>query len=636
MSKRHEPEPLLPALKAEGEVLLKELREKLKSLDTSITLVGFFNLDNPDNCTFFPSSDAVVITLNRDTRNRREKIETSVVPIIEEGGRAHIGGDNWFYRFHEGKRHYTRSNVNTGNFGPKHNRPVGIVKDLNETKDVPSALTLKTFQDVHLLRALTQMVDEEKRLEAEKYMKAPKLMLPVSGHMRLRRGSALDNLVLDCAVKGIWANGRTGNFVRSNCKVKGVSDDVVIARTPLLGGHVADGEVDPDVVIEDGHIVEEIHNPEGRASIAISNIFGVTVRVKLVAVVGQDEEAELFENQTIFAPLPKGDYTLEQLKARPDWEALCYLAVLSNTEHRGNVEYVDYSVVVGDGTAETCVFIPDGEPMQKLRTTGKEASGAKRFLPHVLKHESAHVSMDLFHTPIRTEIKRLRLERQADEDRRKKAASKRTVTLTQTQVSPLLSEVAQALMTPPAKIAAAFDFNKAIPSGAILAEEEEEDVLTIPVASGRDYETVAQHQARQAKILAEAEAAEEAKLKKSEFALISPDKKEVIETFEVTPAAVPAPVAVPVSSPGQVAAAAPVSVAKLPMPPMPVLPLPELTSMEFEILKAAPLGGVDYVKFFLCCMAQFNEGKDPIFAALTKLHNMGLIVVTSETVTRMP
>ena len=641
MSKRHENAPLLPAYKAEGEALLKELNEKLQKLDPTVTLVGYFNIDNPDSCTFFPTSDAACVMLTRDTFQKPEKFETTVVPIIEDNGVAYIGGAGWFYSFHDGRRYYTRErkagaqtfNPRKGQYEFARNKPVGIIKDLKAAADSPSALRFSSFQDVHLLKVLNQMVDDADRLTPQKTIKAPKLLLPVSGHMRLRRGMALDNLVLDCAVKGLWANGHTGNFVRNNCKVKGIDENIVEARTPILGGNIADGEVDPDFKVEDGHVVEEFHNPEGKASRAIANIFGVSVRVKLYSILKPGEEAELFTNQTVFVPLPKAEYSIAQLKARPDWEALCYLAVLSGAEQRGSVEYVDYAVVIGDGTTETCVHIPDAEPIQKLRTTGREASGAKRFQAHALRVSHEHAVVDLSRIPMKAHIQQIEewREKAEKEAKRKPAKAKRAPQPQQqkkpTPPSPLLSEVAKALMSPPEKVAELirndsgllrkaepYDFNNAIPG------------LTAP--SQAEFEAMR---------------AEPEVLQETELALVSPDGKDVIKMYEA-PAAVPEPVVTPVSSPGQVVAIAPVPVVERVAPPMPAMPaiptvpqveLPTLSPMEFAILRAAPEGGGDFVRFFLVSMAQHNAPQAEIMAALTKLQLLGLIVCTEQTIKRI-
>lgn len=633
-------DPLLPELKEEGDALLKELRESVKSLDPAYTLIGFFNIENPDECVLFPTSDCAVIALTRDTHvAERETVQVSLLPIIESEDKSHIGGENWFSHTYRGKTVYSRKSDGVGG----RNRPVGLLRDLLQTKLNRSTMTVDHFRDVQLLKCLKTMLDESGRLTHQKHIRAPRILLPVIGRLRLRHGSALENLVINCASKGLWTSNRIANAVRKNTSVTILSNDEVITKTPLMhGGGIVDGDVDPDAEIVNGHVVETMHNPADKARAVIFELFGVTVPVTFFPVAAVGETVDLAEQQTLFTPLPRRDlrrpYSLEELKSRPDYEALCYLAVLSSIERHKSMEYIDSAFVIGDGTAESIIHITDAEPVQRVMTTVREASGRKRFSPYTLSQHLDHVDIDLFNVPVRAENRRLRKERRELEERKVKekeeAKNRRTPKNAMEEYHadklkseagvPVQSEVLTALVD-----AAAGNISVRKPDGMLAA----------PKLGYRAKKRLA----KQRRIAAEA-----AK-KVNAAATLQPGFYGDLETPNVD-ASAPTPVAAPESSPGQVAAPAavidvtPIAVSA-PVAPMPAMPevtapmpdisaLPVLTSLEFDILSEMPVGRVDFTRYFLHTMVNRKISKEVLFKALTTLHNNGFIVVTKETITR--
>lgn len=650
----HRYERLLPELKTEGEALLKELREASKSLDPAYTLVGFFNIDNADDCVLFPTVDCVAVTLSRDVHvEGRENVQVSVAPVIESDDKAFIGGENWFYSNFRGKRVYTRENgVATGK-----NSPVGLLKNLNEVRNFPAALMVETYQDVQLLRCLKQMLDDSKRLGHQKSVRAPRILLPIAGRMRLRHGPALDNLVLDCATKGLWKSLRVGNFVRKHTEATVVSINEIVTRTPLLSGSgVEDDDVDPDYVVEDNKVVEHMYNPQDKACAVIFEIFGVTIPITFHPVAKIGETVSLAECQTLFTPLPRRGlqhpYTVKELKARPDYEALCYMAVLSAIEKHKHLEYIDSALACGDGSVESVVHIHDAEPVQRISTIMRENSGQRRFNPAALRSHQAHVDVDLFNLSIRAEVRRARNERLAlvkrKEKEREEAKARRTPKDAMetyhadklkaeetTTVKAVQSDVLNALLSkhPSTRTADGMLEKSKLGRGA------------------RRRLAIANRRAQQASLNAlriTLEAKNGAPCNVDFQATIS--QKFDCET-KVTSASAPLPVATPESSPGQVVAPAvvidvePISVtltgpvaAMPPMPEIPVMPditaLPVLSTLEFQVLSELPIGQVNFTRYFLHTMISMKIARDVLYNALTTLHNSGFIVVTPQTITR--
>ena len=277
------------------------------------------------------------------------------VPLIHRDivsnlfGTIHIGGDGWRYFLKDKQMCYTRKpDLNPGGW-------VGTLRDVFSeppTKKMAYAFGGKDAKGKYLPARLVHLnqkliwqagevlkddyVDSDIFRYPDTEIRMPKFLTVVRSTTkpRIRQGKVLDNLVLTCANSGNWP-------IRHSVEPHSISDYLAYNRgvVKLFDRNTV------QLTTEDGMIRKHsIDEASQELETLIEAAFGISAGIKLVPIVAEHAELRVKFEQPMFRPIPRRDWTLEQLKALPEYEALQCMAALTTAIKAENSILLDHEV----------------------------------------------------------------------------------------------------------------------------------------------------------------------------------------------------------------------------------------------------------------------------------------------------
>lgn len=420
---------------ARGELMerLKVLRRRVSQLPSKQCLVGWFT---PNAEVVEGGTGRLVggmkccplswmeVSFIRYYRGETHEMSRQVSLVATHGdsvrgkwnGTIHIGGPDWTW-FLEGGRmlHFTRE--------PNMPRaqPVGSIRNaFSDSYSMPAPGRSNPYEGY--LTTSYRMANQALALTEAPYLQAgeyktsdggvehgfypipdgrlilPRFMAPVEpfSYLTLRDGPFLENLVLTYARTGSW-------------KLHSPHNELHSIVSPGKGGvsEVTKESVVIDVGEEDGpyrdsfSIAHAVRQIEAR----IHTVFGTHVYVELVPIVNNGEA--VVRHHTLFAPVPKRDWTLPELKSHPMWNAMKFMAALTTTSCVNNNKFMlDWAVAFG--SQEPWVDLTElAHPVQKVEYEYQKFS---RRQDHPLVVTAPGVECDLARTAIEHTVNTQRQE----------------------------------------------------------------------------------------------------------------------------------------------------------------------------------------------------------------------------------
>lgn len=370
---------------------LETLREEARDLGREDVLVGWFTkaVDVIGSAFFAPVRDVFVATLSWDHDRVFSRfnppVTLSILPLIWHTKKVHIGGNGWRRL---GQRQYLRFlspsesdwdvQLSTGRVDTP--QPVGWMYLLYDKSGSPysigrkkDAITSRAVEmALHMLRwhkdRPERKGDRQVSMPALVHAKAPRT------YLKLRDSKEIDQKALSNAQSGIW------DFVTSD----GSNELHALTR----GNAVFDSETN-EVFIDDkagGQSVDKECSEQFLEKEIMTN-FGKCVKISLQPAI-DSMDGYVQAGQSLFRPVEKRDWTLQELKAREDWPTLAHLAAFTEAyRHAGHVIF-DADMVEAEQ-----------EPWVDGNRTTICTSVVNR--PPALRDSSSAGEMDLFNTPLR-------------------------------------------------------------------------------------------------------------------------------------------------------------------------------------------------------------------------------------------
>lgn len=345
---------------------IKQLREQTGLLDLNAALVGFLS-DSRSQETIIPLSDLACCCLMRDPKTRNYKAGSkhpamlAVVPAIYDGreGRVSIGGPDWYYTMVDNRRTYTKKRLFDPKTKEEKTRPVGILRDVFEDEPTRNMfladdrwLNVKLSHFAQELASATPETVSGFAVCGDRGPTVPLFLAPITtdthSRMRLRTGLALEEQLLHAAETGEWGIPTLRTLsAPDNGFLKGVNNSTVELWVPLQG--ITEDELravstaDSDYRVETGHQVFTIHNPTAEVEAKIKAVFGVNVCPEYTPVVQPGQKIQVRAGRAMFAPVQRRHWTIQELKSRADYEALCYAVALHRIFEHNGMEMLDFA-----------------------------------------------------------------------------------------------------------------------------------------------------------------------------------------------------------------------------------------------------------------------------------------------------
>ena len=347
-------------------------------------------------------------------------------PAIYDSGRVYFGGPDWFYKkTSENIREYTKNKEDA--------YPVGVIRDFRQDRTRASnALNFeRSKQDRHRVERVHNMLENDvmprpgcyrivklgdSEITLPQFFSAPTPRFK----LRLREGSELDDCVLEHARRGDWNIDAGFMTATTRGVVKGLADGQLEFSHKLSDGEKAeDITASAGVRVEGGNMIEKIASPFAELEALIQNVFGVTVAVNMRSIVGASQQISVREGQTLFLPIGKREWTMEELRQSPDFESLKYLAALCNARHHNGVEFYDfsfaYSPKVSPWVDLSGVEVQPIEFLESVIVTDEKTKKKKkkwRYNPKSIMKSSPTVLLDMANLAIGVERAKSVSERQ--------------------------------------------------------------------------------------------------------------------------------------------------------------------------------------------------------------------------------
>lgn len=405
---------------------INQLREQTGQLDLSTALVGFLS-DSLSQETIVPLSDLVCCCLMRDQKTRNYKAGQknpailAVVPAIYDrnDGRVSMGGPDWYYTTVNNRRVYSKKRLFDPRTKEERTRPVGILRDIFEDEPTRNMfladgrrLNAKLTSFARDLVSATPETVSGFAACGDHSPTVPLFLSPVStdtrARMRLRTGPALEEQLLHIAETGEWGIPSLRTLsAPDNGFLKGINSNTVELWVPLQG--ITEDELravstdKSEYRIEPGHQVFTITNPTEQVAAKIKAVFGVNVCPEYTAAVTPGQKIQVRAGRAMFAPLQRRHWTIQELKSRADYEALCYAVALHQTFEHNGVEMLDFSVAY-DPSREPWVDLSSVPRIQKIVL----AVPTHRPHRHItnLAGNGAGYDFDLLNISLRVELRR--------------------------------------------------------------------------------------------------------------------------------------------------------------------------------------------------------------------------------------
>jgi len=364
--------------------LLQEIRAKAESMPREDTLIGWFTreVDQIGSSFLARISDVFVVMLSWDLdhvyRAFKHPLTMVVAPAIWHKSRAYIGGLGW-------KR------LGVWPQRVQYLPPVPHLPAEEQRKGAPVGWFYVIFDEsgglfspdekkgTVLHRAFEAALDllnwdQESQLLGDRQITMPTLLScrTPQAYLHLRPSSVLDHQVLHCAYSGIW-QAPIHSFT-STFRGTAFATEKQVDLTP-------EGATAPTESFERC-------DAESALELAIRNDFGEVVAVQLQSVFPLRKPAHVQLGQPLFRPIEKKNWTIEELKSRPDWPTLVHMAALSMASPYAGHTLYDADLV--ESETEPWVDMRRSAPRSKVRNR-----------PAALFEETPAGVIDLQNVPLR-------------------------------------------------------------------------------------------------------------------------------------------------------------------------------------------------------------------------------------------
>jgi hypothetical protein len=349
-------------------------------------------------------------------------------PAFYSEDAVRIGGPGWFAYDKDGQRHYTRLRQ-VPDKGGRNTRRADRLKDVQEDNLAREDFVLNPARsdDARTIKFVHEMLSADVN-GSDNRISVPAFYTqkPHHSYLRLRAGRALYERVQMCAETGEWG---LDTIMTMCAEDRGVARRVGSKEIELKVDYKIDhDEEDLGELARQGRVVRgtdkisvfhKVTDPTDDVVREIFSVFGVNRGLELEPVIADGQSLRVCAGQTLWVPIPRGQYSLEALRKRDDFEALCYLAALHHkTNHEGVGEFFNLEYVHASGE----VFA-DMNSIQNI-TKVRVVNTAGKFVPEValVSRGSDHIA-DLMCTTSRDEINKSK-ERRAQAEAKAKAEEK--------------------------------------------------------------------------------------------------------------------------------------------------------------------------------------------------------------------
>lgn len=418
------------------------LQESANRLDSQFALLGFFDA-TMRNRSMFPLADLVCCCLTRSpkTRHYGEVINKPAmlasVPAIYERheGVVHVGGPDWHWILKQGRRQYTRTRLfeehesllRNGQRGrAEKTRPVGVLRDLFETGPHQNMYLnpAKSFDDkmarfAEQLLAASPTTDRAYSRWGDRYPTVPTFWTPVTpkNFMKLRWGDSIDAQVLHCAETGEWGISDLHRLAAPDHGIlKWVGPETVELWVPLNGiteQELLEHRVEqspPDYRVENDHQVFTIESPTTIVEQKIQETYGVSLCPVYRPAVQKGQDLEIRAGRAMFSPVPRKSWTVEELKKRPDYEALCYAVSLKDSIDHEGTTMLDLQYC-WNPQRDPWVDLSHISAIQRIRFSAPMNQGKYRHVGNLATRGDGY-QLDMMNISLRVEMRRRALERE--------------------------------------------------------------------------------------------------------------------------------------------------------------------------------------------------------------------------------
>ena len=333
---------------------LSKVRAIAEKLNPGLCMLGWFGPRTGESLV--PMNRVECHVLYRGDKERRyatiQKVLRSAmhasVPLIHRDsmsnmlGTIHVGGIGWRYFLHDGRMNYTRK------ADTPHAETVGTLRDV--FCDVPDWSVSYTFDRKKVNDRLAllncKLVWQVGEILQDKYLSSdifrypdteirmPKFYTAAGQDVRpiLRKGKALDDLVLSCARSGNWPIKLPVHLNEYTCTSRG---EVELH----LDGTTAQFTSENDEFTDRFHLTKA----EQQLEVLIEEVFKMSFGVKLFPAIAMKDKLRVKRFQPLFRPIPRREWSMEQLKALPEYEMLTYIAVLTTAIEQDKLILLDHA-----------------------------------------------------------------------------------------------------------------------------------------------------------------------------------------------------------------------------------------------------------------------------------------------------
>lgn len=426
---------------------LDDARKMLKDrvLQRGYALLGYFSKDKKTGIV--PLHDLACCCLLLLTEPRKyigwsqSPAMLAEVPAFYAEDAVCIGGPGWFIHHPNGQKAYTRERQALGENGRICNtKRSDRLKDVweDDMKRDSFALNPTRSDDARTIAFLhTMLADERHRrtdgiTSSDKAVSVPSFYCqkPGNSYLRLREGPELLTRVQTCAETGEWGVLSSANMTASGRGVvKNLGKELEL-RVEFKTDHDAADLLQCErqghrVVRTAEHIAVffKIEDPTAEIELEIFNIFGVNRGLEFMPVVGAGKSLRVCAGQTLWVPVPRGRYSVEELQKRDDFEALCYLAALqTKDDETGFGGYYDLAFVHPADSEQVFADLGSIPTISKIRLT----SSSGNYIPDVvLSSRGADHVANFSLTTSRDEINKAKEQRLVEKARRQRDEEER-------------------------------------------------------------------------------------------------------------------------------------------------------------------------------------------------------------------
>lgn len=403
----------------------KAILDKKSALPPDVGVLGFSHRSGDPKLKMFPISDLLCLFFHFGAKKTYmnhvsdHSANLTEAPALYYEGKVHVGGAEWYQRRNTGRK---RVYVRNPPVGAKYVMPVGVIRDYREDNPGRVARYIRDPYDKVRTSVVQQLLSDENVLRGGQSvlkdingLDVPTFYAPIvpRGCLTLRQGPALEALVLHCATTGEW--GGEHLIARDNGFITRLPDGQIQL---VRDAHEDEKDTQSDHFrIEGNSYIESYRSPVEQLEEQILKVFAVNVGLRLDPIAKKDQKIYVRHGQTIWLPVPKRSWTIEELRAEPTYQALLYVAALRTvtdlTDDGSEIKGLDLKYAFGTETPWVDLRETPAQRVRYRQENPMYGHGGPRmvFNPASLHSSGPEYRIDMFNLSVRVEIRRQKEER---------------------------------------------------------------------------------------------------------------------------------------------------------------------------------------------------------------------------------